>query len=219
MKKTKLYTLLIAMLMLANNMHAQSTASFRIQEVTIHAGQEAEVSIEVENPLEFNGFQLSVTLPEELEFASYDEGKNGNTRPRWAKLNRARCRETHSIVTSKTPKNNRMTFAAYSVQNDPLIGKKGEVFKFKVKTKEGITPGVYYVNIDNMEFSDMQNQSVEQEAMTAKIRVVDSAEPTAINNINENEKESNIYNIRGQRIAENERGIVIKGNRKYLKKG
>lgn len=218
MNKTILYTLLIAMLMLANNMHAQSTASFRIQEVTIHAGQEAEISIEVENPLEVKGFQLSVTLPEELEFASYDEGKNGNTRPRWAKLNRMRSKDTHSIVTSKTPKNNRIIFATYSAQNDPFIGKKGEVFKFKIKAKEGITPGVYNIAIDEMEFSDMQNQSVEQDAMTAKIRVVDPSEATTISNTNEKEKESAMYNTRGQRITENERGIVIKDNRKYLKK-
>lgn len=218
MQKMKWHAMTLFLLMLANNIYAQSKASFRVQDINVTAGQEAEIPVCVDNPMEFNGLQLSVTLPEGLEFAPYRSAHNSD-RVSWAKLNAARCDDSHSIVTSRAPKNNRMTFLAYSPQNEPFIGNSGELLRFKVKAAEDTSPGVYYVTIDNMEFSDMQNQSVEQDVMTAKVFVVDASEATSIDNIETlADGDAKKYNVQGQRITDNQRGIVITDNHKYIKK-
>lgn len=217
MNKLKMIAVTLLMLMCTGSIKAQSKASFRMQEVTVVAGQEVEIPVIVDNPMEFNGLQMSVTLPEELTFVPYEAGKD-NSRVKWAKLNPARCAETHSIASGKAPKNNKLTFVAYSSQNDAFVGKTGELMKFKVKTTEEATPGVYYVTMDNMEFSDMQNKSVEQDAVTVKITVVEASEVTGIdNNISDNSNSAR-YNAQGQRITETTRGIIIKDNHKYIKK-
>lgn len=205
------------LLMFANDINAQSKASFRMQEVIVSTGQEVEIPVIVDNPMEFNGLQMSVTLPEELTFVPYEAGKD-NSRAKWAKLNPARCEDTHSVVSGKAPKNNRLTFVAYSSQNDAFVGKTGELLKFKVKTTEEAIPGVYYITMDNMEFSDMQNKSVEQDAMNIKITVVEASEATGVKHTNADAHDDNLYNIQGQRIADNNRGIVIKNSQKYIKK-
>lgn len=206
------------MLICAGNVDAQSKASFRAQDATVAVGQEVEIPVIVDNPLEFNGLQLSVTLPEELTFVPYENAKTSN-RPKWAKLNAARCEDTHAIASGRTPKNNKLTFVAYSSQNDAFVGKTGEMLKFKVKPAEDAVPGVYYVTMDNMEFSDMQNKSVEQDAMTIKVTVVEASGTTGIETADAvAEGNDEVYNIQGQRVADKIRGVIITNNRKYIRK-
>lgn len=218
MKPKKMIAITLMMSICTCSINAQSKASFRVQDVTVAVGQEVEIPVIVDNPLEFNGLQMSVTLPEELAFAPYENVKT-TKRAKWAKLNAARCEDTHAIASGKAPKNNKLTFVAYSSQNDPFVGKTGEILKFKVKTTENATPGVYYVNMDNMEFSDMQNKSVEQDAMTVKVTVVEASETTGVESVNTSDDSySDVYNIQGRRVKDNTRGIIIKNNHKYVKK-
>lgn len=205
------------MLLCTGYANAQSIASFRVQDMTVAVGQEVEIPVIVDNPLEFNGLQLSVTLPEGLTFVPYENAKTAN-RVKWAKLNAERCEDSHAIASGKTPKNNKLTFVAYSSQNDPFVGKTGEILKFKVKITEDAVPGVYYVTMDNMEFSDIQNKSIEQDAMAIKITVVESSGTTGVETVNAADDGGNaIYNIQGQRVAKSTCGLLVKNNRKYIK--
>lgn len=218
MKTIKNIALTLFIIMCANTVFAQSKALFSVQDITVAVGQDVEVPIEVNNPMAFNGLQLSVTLPEGLEFAPYQEGKDGS-RVKWAKLNRKRCEDTHSVASGKAPKNNKMTFLAYSPQNEAFVGMVGEILRFKVRTSEFTSPGVYYVMIDNMEFSDLQNKSIGQDAITAKIIVVETVQPTALESVDaESDDNEGIYNILGQRVAASKSGVYIRNNQKYIKK-
>ena len=216
MNTIKTIAITILMLICTCSINAQSKASFRAQDVTVAVGQEVEIPVIVDNPLEFNGLQLSVTLPEELAFVPYENAKTAN-RAKWAKLNAARCEDTHAIASGRAPKNNKLTFVAYSSQNDAFVGKTGEMLKFKVKPTEKAVPSVYYVKMDNMEFSDIENKSVEQDAMTIKVTVVEASETTGVESVNTSDDSNSAgYNIQGQRVEDNTRGIIIKNNHKYV---
>jgi len=83
---------------------------------------------------------------------------------------------------------------------------------FKTEADENSRPGVYTVEVESAE-----PESYEMTFIAGKLTVTAKPVPNGISNVNDDNSEAPVYNLQGQRVNAQQKGLLIRNGKKFVK--
>ena len=197
----KIYSLfaLAMTLLLGGVATANAQETLTVAPVTVAPGEQAQVVINYESTVEHYGFNMQITLPEGLSFVE-DETTNV------AFTLGSSALPTHTLSSKITDKNARII--VIELMKNPLSN--GDLLSFKVIADENLAENSDIV-ISGVKFNGGQYLD--------EIKVpVTKGTPTGINGIEANSEKAASFNLAGQKVSANAKGIRIQNGKKIVVK-
>ena len=197
----KLYSMfsLALMFLLGNIATANAQETLTVAPITVAPGEQAEVVINYESTVEHYGFNMQITLPEGLNYVEDEVTKKvfelGSS-----------ATSTHSLSKKITDKNARI------IVIEPLKGalSNGVLLSFKVVADETLADNSNII-ISGVKFNG--GQYLDEIAVP-----VTKGTPTGINSIEANGEKAASFNLAGQKVSANAKGIRIQNGKKFVQK-
>ena len=197
----KIYSLfaLAMTLLLGGVATANAQETLTVAPVTVAPGEQAEVVINYESTVEHYGFNMQITLPEGLSFVEDETTKVAFTLG-------SSALPTHTLSSKITDKNARII--VIELMKNPLSN--GDLLSFKVIADENLADNSDIV-ISGFKFNGGQYLD--------EIKVpVTKGTPTGINGIEANSEKAESFNLAGQKVSANAKGIRIQNGKKVVVK-
>ena len=197
----KIYSLfaLAMTLLLGGVATANAQETLTVAPVTVAPGEQAQVVINYESTVEHYGFNMQITLPEGLSFVEDETTKVAFTLG-------SSALPTHTLSSKITYKNARII--VIELMKNPLSN--GELLSFKVIADENLADNSDIV-ISGVKFNGGQYLD--------EIKVpVTKGTPTGINGIEANSEKAASFNLAGQKVSANAKGIRIQNGKKIVVK-
>ena len=197
----KIYSLfaLAMTLLLGGVATANAQETLTVAPVTVAPGEQAQVVINYESTVEHYGFNMQITLPEGLSFVE-DETTNVTFTLGSSAL------PTHNLSSKITDKNARII--VIELMKNPLSN--GELLSFNVIADENLAENSDII-ISGVKFNGGQYLD--------EIKVpVTKGTPTGINGIEANSEKAASFNLAGQKVSANAKGIRIQNGKKVVVK-
>ena len=197
----KIYSLfaLAMTLLLGGVATANAQETLTVAPVTVAPGEQAQVVINYESTVEHYGFNMQITLPEGLSFVEDETTKVAFTLG-------SSALPTHTLSSKITDKNARII--VIELMKNPLSN--GELLSFKVIADENLAENSDIV-ISGVKFNGGQYLD--------EIKVpVTKGTPTGINGIEANSEKAASFNLAGQKVSANAKGIRIQNGKKIVVK-
>ena len=197
----KIYSLfaLAMTLLLGGVATANAQETLTVAPVTVAPGEQAEVVINYESTVEHYGFNMQITLPEGLSFVEDETTKVAFTLG-------SSALPTHTLSSKITDKNARII--VIELMKNPLSN--GDLLSFKVIADENLADNSDIV-ISGVKFNGGQYLD--------EIKVpVTKGTPTGINGIEANSDKAASFNLAGQKVSANAKGIRIQNGKKVVVK-
>ena len=197
----KIYSLfaLAMTLLLGGVATANAQETLTVAPVTVAPGEQAEVVINYESTVEHYGFNMQITLPEGLSFVEDETTKVAFTLG-------SSALPTHTLSSKITDKNARII--VIELMKNPLSN--GDLLSFKVIADENLADNSDIV-ISGVKFNGGQYLD--------EIKVpVTKGTPTGINGIEANSEKAASFNLAGQKVSANAKGIRIQNGKKIVVK-
>ena len=178
---------------------ANTQETLTVAPVTVAPGEQAEVVINYESTVEHYGFNMQITLPEGLSFVEDETTKVVFTLG-------SSALPTHTLSSKITDKNARII--VIELMKNPLSN--GELLSFNVIADENLAENSDIV-ISGVKFNGGQYLD--------EIKVpVTKGTPTGINGIEANSEKAASFNLAGQKVSANAKGIRIQNGKKVVVK-
>lgn len=190
---------LALMFLLGNIATANAQETLTVAPITVAPGEQAEVVINYESTVEHYGFNMQITLPEGLNYVEDEVTKKvfelGSS-----------ATSTHSLSKKITDKNVRI------IVIEPLKGalSNGVLLSFKVVADETLADNSNII-ISGVKFNG--GQYLDEIAVP-----VTKGTPTGINGIEANGEKAASFNLAGQKVGANAKGIRIQKGKKFVQK-
>ena len=197
----KIYSLfaLAITLLLGGVATANAQETLTVAPVTVAPGEQAQVVINYESTVEHYGFNMQITLPEGLSFVEDETTKVAFTLG-------SSALPTHTLSSKITDKNARII--VIELMKNPLSN--GDLLSFKVIADENLADNSDIV-ISGVKFNGGQYLD--------EIKVpVTKGTPTGINGIEANSEKAASFNLAGQKVSANAKGIRIQNGKKIVVK-
>ena len=197
----KIYSLfaLAMTLLLGGVATANAQETLTVAPVTVAPGEQAQVVINYESTVEHYGFNMQITLPEGLSFVEDETTKVAFTLG-------SSALPTHTLSSKITDKNARII--VIELMKNPLSN--GDLLSFKVIADENLADNSDIV-ISGVKFNGGQYLD--------EIKVpVTKGTPTGINGIEANSEKAASFNLAGQKVSANAKGIRIQNGKKIVVK-
>lgn len=199
MKKIYSIFALAMTLLLGGVATANAQETLTVEPVTVAPGEQAEVVINYESTVEHYGFNMQITLPEGLSFVEDETTKVAFTLG-------SSALPTHTLSSKITDKNARII--VIELMKNPLSN--GDLLSFKVIADENLADNSDIV-ISGVKFNGGQYLD--------EIKVpVTKGTPTGINGIEANSEKAASFNLAGQKVSANAKGIRIQNGKKIVVK-
>ena len=199
MKKIYSIFALAMTLLLGGVATANAQETLTVAPVTVAPGEQAEVVINYESTVEHYGFNMQITLPEGLSFVEDETTKVAFTLG-------SSALPTHTLSSKITDKNARII--VIELMKNPLSN--GDLLSFKVIADENLADNSDIV-ISGVKFNGGQYLD--------EIKVpVTKGTPTGINGIEANSEKAAGFNLAGQKVSANAKGIRIQNGKKIVVK-
>ena len=199
MKKIYSIFALAMTLLLGGVATANAQETLTVAPVTVAPGEQAEVVINYESTVEHYGFNMQITLPEGLSFVEDETTKVAFTLG-------SSALPTHTLSSKITDKNARII--VIELMKNPLSN--GDLLSFKVIADENLADNSDIV-ISGVKFNGGQYLD--------EIKVpVTKGTPTGINGIEANSEKAASFNLAGQKVSANAKGIRIQNGKKIVVK-
>ena len=199
MKKIYSIFALAMTLLLGGVATANAQETLTVAPVTVAPGEQAEVVINYESTVEHYGFNMQITLPEGLSFVEDETTKVAFTLG-------SSALPTHTLSSKITDKNARII--VIELMKNPLSN--GDLLSFKVIADENLADNSDIV-ISGVKFNGGQYLD--------EIKVpVTKGTPTGINGIEANSEKAASFNLAGQKVSANAKGIRIQNGKKVVVK-
>ena len=197
----KIYSLfaLAMTLLLGGVATANAQETLTVAPVTVAPGEQAQVVINYESTVEHYGFNMQITLPEGLSFVEDETTKVAFTLG-------SSALPTHTLSSKITDKKARII--VIELMKNPLSN--GDLLSFKVIADENLADNSDIV-ISGVKFNGGQYLD--------EIKVpVTKGTPTGINGIEANSEKAASFNLAGQKVSANAKGIRIQNGKKIVVK-
>ena len=197
----KIYSLfaLAMTLLLGGVATANAQETLTVAPVTVAPGEQAQVVINYESTVEHYGFNMQITLPEGLSFVEDETTKVAFTLG-------SSALPTHTLSSKITDKNARII--VIELMKNPLSN--GDLLSFNVIADENLAENSDIV-ISGVKFNGGQYLD--------EIKVpVTKGTPTGINSIEANSEKAESFNLAGQKVSANAKGIRIQNGKKVVVK-
>ena len=199
MKKIYSIFALAMTLLLGGVATANAQETLTVAPVTVAPGEQAQVVINYESTVEHYGFNMQITLPEGLSFVEDETTKVAFTLG-------SSALPTHTLSSKITDKNARII--VIELMKNPLSN--GDLLSFKVIADENLADNSDIV-ISGVKFNGGQYLD--------EIKVpVTKGTPTGINGIEANSEKAASFNLAGQKVSANAKGIRIQNGKKIVVK-
>ena len=184
--------------------------SLSVDNLNIAAGESGVAVINFEAPVDCKALQMTISLPEGIEIP-YDEDEE-----EWG-IEQGSLLKKYSVDINKTE--NDYKFLVYKNVKEPKFqDKSGDLLSITLNVAAGVADGVYNIAIKNIVVNDLESKPVAGfEDITFAVGVgVDVT--TGINSLNADDSNEPAYNLAGQKVGKNYKGIVVKNGKKTLVK-
>lgn len=202
----RIFTIALALIAVMG-VNAQSLS---VDNINIAAGTTGEVAIKFEAPVDCKALQMTVSLPEGVEIPYNEDDEEYGIE--YGDL----LHKKYSVDINK--KDNTYKFLVYRNVKEPKFeAKEGTLLILTLSVADGLT-GVLDASIKDITVNDLASKPVEGFAdVEFKIGVTEDV-VTGINSINAEENDGAAYNLAGQQVGKNYKGIVVKNGKKTLVK-
>lgn len=173
--------------------------------LTIAPGEEVEVAVNYESPVDHSSFQMTIVLPEGLNYVPYEEEGE-----QWLFEKGTGCARSHVLNELKSERiPGGYLVVAYSTAFATLKS-GGTLVKFKVKADESLAEK------SEIQFKEVMFNGGQEFDFTVDVT---KSQATGISEAVVAGSESEIiYNMAGQRVSGKAKGIVIKNGKKIINK-
>ena len=202
----RIFTIALALIAVMG-VNAQSLS---VENINIAAGTTGEVAIKFEAPVDCKALQMTVSLPEGVEIPYNEDDEEYGIE--YGDL----LHKKYSVDINK--KDNTYKFLVYRNVKEPKFeAKEGTLLILTLSVADGLT-GVLDASIKDITVNDLDSKPVEGFAdVEFKIGVTEDV-VTGINSINAEENDGAAYNLAGQKVGKNYKGIVVKNGKKAIVK-
>jgi hypothetical protein len=199
MNKIKLFFVGLAVLVCGNVMAQKITA----QSVTIAPGATVDLvfSVESESPAALAEFELAFPEGLSVDLKNYDAGAIWN--------------DGHAASIKTKKKSGNTYVLVMSQDGEEFTEASGSLITLKLSAAADLAEGEYDVKMEKINLTSLeakQMNTVEEDVI--KVSVIS----TGINGLNAAENEEPAYNLAGQKVTKNYKGIVVKNGKKALTK-
>lgn len=128
-------------------------------DISSRRGTQVTIPIQLDNDKTISGFQFDVSLPEGIQYVSYEKTSRLNN---------------HSISYNQLS-GNKIRFLVTSLQDKEIAVSTGAVLNLTVSIPEGMTAGDYSITLSNIELNHNEGSNVEtinQDDVTSKLTVI-----------------------------------------------
>ena len=217
MKRLKWGALMMLLSLAAIDADAQmQEAYFSVNDFEIAAGETKVVEVSMTSKEEnIYGFQVTVTLPDGLSFASVG---NSVARPKFTALdyNRAPADEGYTITTTSNMEGIKSAvILSTNIEGYPYYGTSGAIFSFAVKASEDITDGKHNIKFSETEIVKNINVPINPKDIDVPVSAISIA--TGLNDITD-ESDDKQYDLSGKAVGENAKGIIVTKGKKVVVK-
>ena len=189
-----------------------------IDPITIAPGEEADIVLNYEGTKPWANIQFDFTLPEGLSFVKQEVLNADEEVELVYGVKGTALYSTHDLMYAfQNDQDNVMRFLIVNMKNKG-IKNSGTLFSFKVKADETLAESSE-IKVSTIEFSGMDNGELIIENPANFSIAVTKGTPTAISGIEANNSENAVsFNLAGQKVGANAKGICIQNGKKYIQK-
>ena len=159
----RIISAIVCLLALVSQVSAEDKVT--ISDFVISAGETKELSITLENEVEYAGFQFNLYLPEGLTVSEYSKDQS-------------RIPENTSLSMAKQ-KDGSYLFIAAAMSTKPIAGTSGGIVTIKITASEDLASGSLTGYFRKVKLSDKEGAGKTYEEMTFPITVLEPSTVTA----------------------------------------
>ena len=181
---------------------------------TASAGTQIDLSIEMKNTVPIRGWQFDLYLPKGMTAVTNAKGRFQVT----MNADRLPADDEHTLSISQQA-DGAIRFLCGSQYDETFTGNSGEIATLKVDVASDMANDDYTIQLKKMKLTETDIskyypieliESTVTIGGTAGIEAVENG-PLTI------DKDAPAYNLAGQKVGKNYKGIVIKNGKKYVK--
>ncbi len=148
--------------MAVSSLTAMAQDKLEVAALDIRPGETKELSVALSNSKTYTAFQMDVTLPEGLRFASADGGEV---------VTLAAGRKQNHVVDFNEYKNGVMRIISYSNDKAAYKGNSGTLLSIRVTADDGMALGNYDVKVSGVSFTELPANDVAFDDVSGKVSV------------------------------------------------
>lgn len=202
---TKISVCLMMLAGFAANANAQEENPEKVtmEALSIAPGEEAEVAVNYESSTDRSGFQMTIVLPEGLSYVPYEEEGE-----QWIFDKGTSCVRSHTLnalESKRIPGGYLVVVYSAAFAN---LKSGGTLVKFKVKADESLAEKA------EIQFKEVMFNGGQEFEFTSEVT---NSKSTGIKDINAADSNEGVsYNLAGQRISKDAKGLHIVNGKKYI---
>ena len=178
--------------------------------VTIEQKGTATLDLSIEGTQLAAIAQVSLKFPENISIAKNDKGKYKYT---LGEL----CNEGHS-ATVKDKKDGSVLVLVQNNDGDPFEEISGVLISLPLEAAEGATLGDVEIQMSGIVIGTNDSPSVKLNTETEGTIKVTVTEATGINALNAEDSNEPVFNLAGQKVSKNYKGVIVKNGKKAVLK-
>ena len=213
---SKKITAAFMMIAMAASVNAQDI-TLSVDPITVAVGEEAEVVINYEGSQPYANIQFDFTLPEGLSFVEQEIINADEETELVYGVKGTALYSSHALLSKFQDENNKVLRFLITHNQNKGIKNSGSLFSFKVKADETLAESSEIV-VNKIEFSGMDAGQLLKVNPAAFTIAVTKGTPTGINGIEANSEKAASFNLAGQKVSANAKGIRIQNGKKVVVK-
>ena len=213
---SKKITAAFMMIAMAASVNAQDI-TLSVDPITVAVGEEAEVVINYEGSQPYANIQFDFTLPEGLSFVEQEIINADEEKELVYGVKGTALYSSHALLYKFQDENNKVLRFLITHNQNKGIKNSGTLFSFKVKADETLAESSEIV-VNKIEFSGMDAGQLLKVNPADFTIAVTKGTPTGINGIEANSEKAAGFNLAGQKVSANAKGIRIQNGKKVVVK-
>ena len=213
---SKKITAAFMMIAMAASVNAQDI-TLSVDPITVAVGEEAEVVINYEGSQPYANIQFDFTLPEGLSFVEQEIINADEETELVYGVKGTALYSSHALLYKLQDENNKVLRFLITHNQNKGIKNSGSLFSFKVKADETLAETSEIV-VNKIEFSGMDAGQLLKVNPADFTIAVTKGTPTGINGIEANSEKAASFNLAGQKVSANAKGIRIQNGKKVIVK-
>ena len=189
--------------------NAMAQSKITAAAVTIEQGGTAALDIKIEGDKLAAIAQVALKFPEGISIETNDKGKYKYT---LGEL----CNEGHS-ATVKDKKDGSVLVIVQNNDGDPFEANEGVLITLPLKATTGVALADYEIAMSGIVIGTNDSPSQKLNTETEGTIKVTVTEATGINALNADDSSESAFNLAGQKVGKNYKGIIVKNGKKVMK--
>ena len=215
----KIFIPMLLCLMTAGTAMAQATDIetsdniIYVEPATVDAGTTATLSICMKNSAAIRGFQFDMYLLDGVTAKKNNKGRY------LCSFNQDRLpEEDEHTLTLGGQEDGSIRFLCGSQYPETFTGTEGEIATIQVDIAADLASGSYPIQLKNMKLTETNISKYYEHELVETMLTVSSTTGISSVLLDDSAKAQKVYNLNGQRVSDNFKGIVVMDGKKFIGK-